>query len=280
MENLPEQNNQKLKAVVVLSGGLDSTTALYWAMKNYEIVGAISFNYGQKHSIELEYAKNTCKELNISHLIQEISIPDTRSSLANKDIAVPSGHYEDANMKQTVVNNRNSIMFSFATAYAIEKKADRIVVGIHAGDHFIYPDCRPEFIQLFNQTMIRANEGFLSEHFSIIAPFVNLTKTDIAELGILLGLKPENTYSDYEGGKVQKAHSGTSVERIEAISEAYMRIEKIAEAYTIYEKLDKTQYIDKEFALNLLITRTKEKRLSEIENIISKQLKQNFQIEY
>lgn len=280
MENLSEQNNQKLKAVVVLSGGLDSTTALYWAMKNYEIVGAISFNYGQKHSIELEYAKNTCKELNISHLIQEISIPDTRSSLANKDIAVPSGHYEDANMKQTVVNNRNSIMFSFATAYAIEKKADRIVVGIHAGDHFIYPDCRPEFIQLFNQTMIRANEGFLSEHFSIIAPFVNLTKTDIAELGILLGLKPENTYSDYEGGKVQKAHSGTSVERIEAISEAYMRIEKLAEAYTIYEKLDKTQYIDKEFALNLLITRTKEKRLSEIENIISKQLKQNFQIEY
>lgn len=277
MDNL-EIIQTKLKAVVVLSGGLDSTTSLYWALTQYDVVGAISFNYGQKHSVELDYAKATCKKLKISHLVQEIKIPDTRSSLANKNIEVPEGHYSDENMKVTVVNNRNSIMFSFATAYAIEKQADRVVVGIHAGDHFIYPDCRTDFIKSFNQTMVMANEGFISPNFAIIAPFVNFSKTDIAELGILLGLDPSETYSDYDGGKVQRAHSGTSVERIEALSEGYMRIAKLTEAYTNYEKLDPTKYEDKKFALNLLIERAKEARKENILCCIAEKLLENFSV--
>jgi 7-cyano-7-deazaguanine synthase len=252
-------------ALVVLSGGLDSTTALYLAHKLFKQVYAVSFNYNQKHSIELEYAKKSCQKLGIKHFIQDIKIQDSRSSLTT-DLEVPTGHYEEESMSKTVVNNRNSIMFSLATAYAIDNKIDKILVGIHKGDHSIYPDCRTEFIESFTNAMKLANEGFISEEFDILSPFVEMTKTDIAELGILLGLDESTTYSDYEGGEIQKAKSGTSVERIEAISEAYFRISKLIEPYTIYESEDKTKYLEKEFALELLINKKREERLQTIIN--------------
>lgn len=262
-----QESNLKQKAIVVISGGLDSTTALYWAMREFEVIGAVSFNYGQKHAIELTYAEKTCQKLNIKHYIQDINIFDSHSCLTS-DKKVPSGHYADDNMKVTVVNNRNSIMFSLATSLAIDLQADKIVVGIHAGDHFIYPDCRTAFIQRFNQLMKLANEGFVSEQFSVIAPFVMMSKADIAELGILLGLDESSTYSDYEGGKIQNSQSGTSVERIEAISEAYYRIGKLIEPIENYNSFDKTKYINKSYAVDLLVKRKKEERLQTILTVI------------
>lgn len=261
---------QQEKAIVVLSGGLDSTTALYWARTKYDLLGAISFDYNQRHSRELEYAAKTCKNLKIKHRIQKIDIPDNRSSLANKKVPVPFGHYEEETMKATVVNNRNSIMFSLATSWAIDLKADKVIVGIHAGDHAVYPDCRTDYINQFNKTMKLANEGFVSECFGIEAPFVNVSKTFIAKLAILLGVDLSQTYSDYEGGEIQKARSGTAVERIEAISEAYADIERIKEPYTKYHKQDPTIYEEKEYALKLLIKKALDKELCKMLNDISK----------
>jgi 7-cyano-7-deazaguanine synthase len=261
----------KLKAIVVLSGGLDSTTALYWSLQNYEVVACISFNYNQKHKIELEYAKKTCEKLKIKHYIQDINILDSRSCLTTDD-SVPEGHYADENMNKTVVNNRNSIMFSLATSLCIDLEADRLVVGIHAGDHFIYPDCRTDFIVNFNNTMRLANQGFLSEEFKIIAPFVEMSKTDIAELALLSGIDESTTYSDYEGGKTQNSKSGTSVERIEAISEAYYRLDQLFVPYNESHKQDKTNYSNKEYALNLLKDKLKIKRVDEINLKINKTL--------
>lgn len=264
------------KAIVVLSGGLDSTTALYWALQEYNVVGAISFNYHQRHNIELQYAKKTCETLGIEHRVQIVDIYDQRSSLKNKDIDVPHGHYEEETMKATVVNNRNSIMFSLATAWAIDKQANRIVVGIHSGDHAVYPDCRTDYIKKFNETMRLANEGFLPKDFAIVAPFVEISKTDIAELGLLIGLDESKTYSDYEGGEVQVAKSGTSVERIEAISEAYHRINMLTAPYVHAHKQDRTEYKEKDFALELLINNAKIKRRDEILNIIRSFINRTF----
>ena len=278
------EETENKRAIVVLSGGLDSTTALYWALTRYNVVGAISFDYGQRHKEELKYAQETVKrlneekKLNIEHRIQSVDISDNRSSLANKEIDVPYGHYANESMNKTVVNNRNSILFSLATAWAIVLQADRVVVGIHSGDHFIYPDCRTDYIIQFGQVMKLANEGFISSEFSFMAPFVSLDKTDIAELAVLLGVPIEKTYSDYEGGGVQNAQSGTSVERIEAISLAWQRVHTLESPFTSHHKSDTTEYTNKEYALNLLISKAKEDRLNQIQESIKGYNYSNFNV--
>lgn len=272
----------KPKAIVVLSGGLDSSTALYWANTQYNVVGAISFDYGQRHKIELEHAKEIVKKFNqdkglqVEHKIVAAPIIAKRSSLTNKEVDVPHGHYEEDTMKVTVVNNRNSIMFSLATAWAIDMEVERVIVGIHAGDHAVYPDCRTDYIRSFNETMRLANEGFIKDNFAVVAPFVQISKNDIAELGILLGVPIAMTYSDYEGGEIQKGRSGTSVERIEAISIANARLEELTRPFTHSHKADPTQYEDKDYALNLLIGKAKEERKNELLELIDTQVRNNF----
>ncbi len=123
-----------------------------------------------------------------------------------------------------------------------------------------------------------ANAGFLEEDFSIVAPFVDITKTDIAELAILLNLPLEKTYSDYEGGEIQNAMSGTSVERIEAIAVAYQRIHKLEAPFTSHHKSDPTEYTNKEYALNLLIEGERRSRLSIILNRIDSKNLINFRV--
>lgn len=267
-----------MKAIVVLSGGLDSTTALYWALEKYDVVGAISFDYDQNHKREIEYARKTIRRLNetghnIEHRIQAIDISANRSALKNNSINIPHGHYEEETMTATVVNNRNSIMFSLATAWAIDLKADKVVVGIHTGDHAIYPDCREDFIKYFNHTMRLANEGLISEDFQVLAPFVRHDKNDIAELFLLLDGDERHTYSDYDGGEIQNAQSGTSVERIEALSIAYARIDELIAPFTQHHQNDRTQYENKDYALNLLsqkrLRERKAELLKEIDNTIN-----------
>jgi 7-cyano-7-deazaguanine synthase len=140
----------------------------------------------------------------------------TGSALTDDSVPVPQGHYAAESMKATVVPNRNMIMLSIATGIAVARGASTVSTAVHAGDHAIYPDCRPTFISLMSQTAQIATEGFHAPGFSIEAPFVNMTKAEICQLGADLGVPWENTWSCYEGRALHCGKCGTCVERHEA----------------------------------------------------------------
>lgn len=211
-----------MKAVVVVSGGMDSVTALYRTCKltsnASNDIRMISFDYGQKHKKELEYATWHAEELNLKHNIVDltsISALLTSSALVG-DQPVPEGHYADETMKATVVPNRNMMMLSIATAVAVDDGATFVVAGMHAGDHPIYPDCRPEFIDLMNETVRVATQDFSTVGFRIWTPFINLSKAEIVLEGKRLGVRYERTWSCYKGYHLHCGKCGTCVERKEA----------------------------------------------------------------
>lgn len=205
------------KAVVVLSGGMDSTTALYQAKADGYEVYAISFNYGQRHKKELIKAREICELNGIEHhvvMLDSITKLISNSSLTNPDIEVPEGHYAEETMKATVVPNRNMIMASIALGYAVNIKAEKLYLGVHAGDHFIYPDCRPEFVNALDLAGLFGNEGFA--RVKIHAPFVEIGKHDIVTIGNKLEVPYEMTWSCYKGDLLHCGKCGTCVERKEA----------------------------------------------------------------
>ncbi len=206
------------KVICVLSGGLDSTTLLYQLLHEGREVKCISFNYGQKHSRELEMAKKTCSKLGLEHKIIDISFMRdiaSNSSLTGT-IDTPHGHYEADNMKLTVVPNRNMIMMSIAIGWAVNLGYDAIAVGVHAGDHHIYEDCRPIFIQQMKEVALIAN----ASPIAIFAPFLNMDKGDIATLGKLLMVPYEDTHTCYEGTEIPCGQCGSCQERAEAMKKA------------------------------------------------------------
>jgi 7-cyano-7-deazaguanine synthase len=211
-----------MKIVVVFSGGMDSTTLLYSLLKQGYDVAALSFDYNQKHRKEIEAAEDITADLDIRHHIFDLYDYSNiaRSALTNPKIAVPEGHYAAENMKATVVPNRNMTMLSIAAAWAISSHAQGIATGVHAGDHAIYPDCRPEFIVHLETTLKIANEGFIDPHFQVFAPFINLNKSQIAEIGNRLHVPWEKTWSCYKGGILHCGKCGTCVERKEAFKDA------------------------------------------------------------
>ena len=167
---------------------------------------------------------------NITHLIGG-------SSLTSDDVAVPDGHYSEETMRVTVVPNRNAIMLSIATGVAVAEQADLVATGIHAGDHYIYPDCRPSFFNALNDALTLATDGHSHSNFRLEAPFINKTKAEIAALGSALGVDYSITWSCYKGGDQHCARCGTCVERIEAFIDAGV--------------IDPTKYAnDLDFALN------------------------------
>jgi 7-cyano-7-deazaguanine synthase len=230
------------KAVVVISGGLDSSTLLHRMVEDldgYEIHG-ISFNYGQRHVKELEYAARQCAlveaehhEVNMSFLGDLFASVGSESSLINGNVDVPDGHYAEQSMKKTVVPNRNMIMLSIAGGLATALKARILATGVHAGDHFIYPDCRPEFLQSVDSALYKGNQGFLPANFELRAPYMHKSKNDIAADAFRLGVDIAQTWSCYKGGDIHCGTCGTCVERQEAI------------ASTGYE--DPTPYADDKF---------------------------------
>jgi 7-cyano-7-deazaguanine synthase len=129
---------------------------------------------------------------------------------------VPDGHYTDESMRATIVPNRNAIVLDVAVAFAVIHQADAVAFGAHAGDHAIYPDCRPQFVERYAQMVRCANEGLLVEGFEILAPFLTQNKTDIVRLGIELGVPFERTWSCYRGNAVHCGTCGTCTERREA----------------------------------------------------------------
>jgi len=204
----------KAKAIVVLSGGMDSTTVLYHALKKEGNVIALSFNYGQRHKIELMKAQATCKKLGIFHKVVDITEINSlmQGSALTSDIDVPEGHYEDENMKLTVVPNRNMTFISLATAYAVSLKIGKIYMGVHAGDHAIYPDCRAEFIEAMNEATKIANYVAVE----ILVPYLHLTKAGIVTMGSELGVDYSLTHTCYKGEDKACGKCGSCTERLEA----------------------------------------------------------------
>ncbi len=202
------------KLVAIYSGGMDSFTLLNEAHAAGSEVYALSFNYGQKHTKELEYAKGVCLQLGIHHQIVDISaINDllAGSSLTD-DIDIPDGHYEEESMKSTVVPNRNMIMLSLAIAHAVSIKASAVYYGAHGGDHAIYPDCRPEFVEKMNEVARVANY----ESVEVVAPYIQLDKGEILKRGLALGLDYGQSWTCYKGLVLACGTCGACNERLEA----------------------------------------------------------------
>ncbi len=208
--------NKDKKAVVIFSGGLDSTVLVYY-LKNlgYQLV-ALSFFYGQKHQKELKCAELTCEKLNIPHVFFDISLPlkqfGSYSALLNPDVEMPKEHYTNETQKQTVVPNRNMIMLSFAIGYAETHEIGKVFYAPHKNDYTIYPDCRKEFVYPLSQAAIKATYTGVR----VLAPFVNKYKSDLVAIGAKLKVPFEDTFSCYEGKEKPCGRCGTCQERLEA----------------------------------------------------------------
>jgi 7-cyano-7-deazaguanine synthase len=211
-----------MKTLVLLSGGMDSVTALHWACNKHEVVGSLSFDYGSKHNHkELPFAKWHCEQLRIQHDVISLDFINGlfTSDLLQSGGEVPDGHYTDENMKRTVVPFRNGIMLAIACGIAESRGAEGLVIAAHAGDHTIYPDCRESFMRGMASAML---EGTYAR-VELLRPFAHLDKAGIAKLGNSLRVDYEKTWSCYKGHEMHCGKCGTCVERIEAFNLAGMK---------------------------------------------------------
>ena len=203
-----------MKALLVYSGGMDSPVLLYKYKE--EISLAVTFTYGARQDeAQTACAKWNCETLGIEHLIIPLEFIGQyfSSSILKGGAPVPHGEYSSSNMKSTVVPFRNGIMLSVAVGLAESRGLDTVLIANHSGDHTIYPDCRPGFIDAISSA---AREGTW-EGIKILSPFCNLTKRDIAFEGKALGVPFEKTYSCYEGSESHCGRCATCMERKEAL---------------------------------------------------------------
>lgn len=202
------------KVVVIYSGGMDSYTVLNRAIADGKQVYALTFDYGQRHVKEIACAKTVCERLNINHKVIDITAINqllAGSSLTD-NIDIPEGHYEADNMKSTVVPNRNMILISLAVGYAVSVGAAQVYYGAHSGDHAIYPDCRPEFVEKMNDVCKIANY----ESVEIFSPYLTQDKIAILADGISMGLDYSQTWTCYNGREKACGKCGACQERLEA----------------------------------------------------------------
>lgn len=206
------------KVVLILSGGMDSTTLLYDLIDQGKHVYAITYDYGQKHKKEITMAQKTCEKLGICHKIIDLSILNdlSPSALTRENWEVPEGHYDEPSMKQTVVPNRNMVMISMAVSYALGIGATEVYYAAHSGDHAIYPDCRKEFILKLNQAIELCDW----KKISLKAPYSTLYKGDIVIKGKTLGVDYALTWTCYKGKEKACGKCGSCVERLEAFDKA------------------------------------------------------------
>ncbi len=205
-----------MKMLVICSGGLDSVTLAQKVAKEHHLLGLLSFDYGQRHKKELSFAAACANRLGVRHDVIDISgIGALLSGSALTDgVAVPDGHYAEDSMKITIVPNRNPIMLTIAYGAAAARGADAVAAAFHGGDHFIYPDCRPEFVNAFAEMQNKALADFAS--VSLYTPFVTMSKADIVREGDRLETAFQDTWSCYKGGQHHCGRCGTCVERQEA----------------------------------------------------------------
>jgi 7-cyano-7-deazaguanine synthase len=202
-------------AVVLLSGGMDSVTALYHARTEGPVRLAISFDYGSKHNArEIPYARWHASKLQVEHLLVPLDFMSQyfASDLLQSGGEIPKGHYEEESMKQTVVPFRNGIMLAIAAGLAESRGAESLVIAAHAGDHAIYPDCREDFMQ----SIASAIGSGTYAGITVRRPFIDMTKAEIAARGAELSVDFAHTWSCYVGGSEHCGECGTCVERREA----------------------------------------------------------------
>jgi 7-cyano-7-deazaguanine synthase len=207
--------SSKSKVVVLLSGGLDSVSALYDARQDHDVVAAVSFDYGAKHNHkELPFAAYHCRMFGVEHRIIRLDFVGElfKSDLLKSGGEIPDGHYEEETMKNTVVPFRNGIMLSIAAGLAESKSAEGLVIAAHAGDHAIYPDCREEFMKSMSDAIRLGTYAGIR----LLRPFIAMTKAEIAARGHALGVDFSQTWSCYKGGALHCGTCGTCVERREA----------------------------------------------------------------
>jgi 7-cyano-7-deazaguanine synthase len=206
--------------VVIYSGGMDSFTLLYYLLeKRYRNVLPLTFDYGQRHKVEINYAIGVCRDLGLDHMVVDLGRVSELlggSALTSPDVDVPEGHYEEESMKATVVPNRNMIMLSLAVGYAVSKGTSLVFYGAHSGDHAIYPDCRPLFVEKMNEVTQIAN--YLP--VSIKTPFLGMSKGEILTIGMEMGLDYSRTWTCYKGhGVLACGKCGACQERLEAFEQ-------------------------------------------------------------
>jgi len=205
-----------MKTIVICSGGLDSVSLAHMVAANRKLTGLVSFDYGQRHRKELDYAALCAKRLDVPHDIIDmrgIGAALTGSALTD-DVDVPDGHYAEETMRVTVVPNRNAIMLTVAYGIAAARGDQAVATAVHGGDHFIYPDCRPDFTQAFEFMQYMALDGYAD--VSLYTPFVNRSKADIVTEGQRHNTPFAETWSCYKGGAHHCGRCGTCVERREA----------------------------------------------------------------
>lgn len=211
-----------MKAVVLLSGGVDSTTLLAEIKrKSPEVIYCLSFAYGQRHEREVFSARQIARYYDVPHTVITLPIdPFLGSALTDGGVEpVPHGHYEDESMKRTVVPNRNMVLISIATAFAISNECDTVAYAAHAGDHAIYPDCRQAFVIAMRAVMKVADY----REIELYTPFLHLSKAEIVARGIEQQVPYQYTWSCYEGGGLHCGQCGTCVERLEAFTLAHAK---------------------------------------------------------
>jgi 7-cyano-7-deazaguanine synthase len=206
------------RAVAIVSGGMDSVTLAYLLNSDGYQLHLLSVDYGQRHKKEIDYARRCAERLGASFDVADVSSVGRllSGSALTDDIEVPHGHYAAENMAVTVVPNRNAIMLSIAYGVAVARKAALVACAMHAGDHYVYPDCRPQFVEAFDAMQRQAVDGFGDPNLCLYAPFVNKTKAEIVEIGTSLNVPYEDTWSCYEGRELHCGLCGTCNERKEA----------------------------------------------------------------
>ena len=215
-------------SVIVVSGGMDSITMLH-EFKDRIALG-ISFNYGSNHNArEIPFAELHCKRLGIPHITIDLGFMPQyfKSSLLEGADAIPEGNYDEDNMKSTVVPFRNGIMLSIAIGIAESNHLPFVMMANHSGDHTIYPDCRLEFVK----AMSKDAKILILDEPTVLVPYTNLSKADIARHGKTLGIDYAETWSCYKGGEKHCGKCGTCRERQEALKEAGI------EDSTVYEEV-------------------------------------------
>ncbi len=204
-----------MKVVVLVSGGMDSVTALYQAHRDHEVVACLSFDYGSKHNHrEIPFAASHCATLGVRHEVVSLGFMNDlfKSDLLQSGGDIPEGHYEASNMKQTVVPFRNGIMLAIAAGFAESIEAGGLVIAAHSGDHAIYADCREEFMSPMAEAITQGTDIDLQ----VLRPFIEMRKEDIAVVANDLGIDLSDTWSCYKGGEIHCGKCGTCVERKEA----------------------------------------------------------------
>ena len=213
----------KKDSIIVLSGGMDSTTLLYDQAPRIAL--AVTFHYGSNHNErEAECARYHCERLGIEHIEIPLDFMGRyfSSSLLSGADAIPSGAYDDNNIRSTVVPFRNGIMLAVAAGLAESRRLTTVMLANHGGDHTVYPDCRPEFVDAMAQAIRTGTDA----EIRLECPYTHLTKAEICLRGLQLGIDYDHTYSCYRGGLTPCGKCATCVEREQALAWASERYGK------------------------------------------------------